>query len=169
MGGMWWLWAWSHAAAISGAGGQAPCCETRAADVRPGASQTVQPEASTYPAGDPRRSEKSPSRPDPAPPAPTGPKVALRDEDVLDALGAKQETFLRCYRIAQRKDIMLGTARVILHVKVGPTGAVDEALIEGGTSPPLDSCLIAVAMHLRFPPPLQPVEAQLKLFFAPTP
>jgi hypothetical protein len=93
----------------------------------------------------------------------------LLDEDVVRALEARQPSFLRCYRLAQKKDILLQSARVILHVKVGPTGAVDEVRIDGGTSMPLDQCLTAVAGHLTFAAPLQPVEAQLKLFFTPSP
>ena len=111
------------------------------------------------------RGEHTPSRTnaDPPPPPP-GPPVALYDEDVIRALEQRQPSFLRCFRIAQRDDLMLVNARVSLHVTVGPSGAVDTATADGGT-PKLDACIEAVARHLTFSAPEQAGEASLTLFF----
>ena len=111
------------------------------------------------------KAEHVPSRTnaDPPPPPP-GPPVALYDEDVVRALEERQPSFLRCFRIAQRDDLMLASARVALKVKVGSTGAVDEATAEGGPAK-LDACVEGVAKRLAFPAPEQSVEASLTLFF----
>jgi len=160
---MWWLWAWAHASvAVAADPG-----DVRGA--RPAPSLGEHADTTTYPAGTRRGGEKAPSHTSADPPVPDadGPKVMLRDEDVVRALEQRQPSFLRCYRIAQRKDPFLVTAQVVLHVSVGPSGAVDDATLDGGTSIALDECLLAVARHLSFPAPLQPVQSQLKLFFTP--
>lgn len=162
---MWWLWAWSHAAAVSGAVATGP--GIRAGDPQLGPSHVARAEAPPYPTGDARGGEHSPTRTGTESAAsPAAPRALLEDDDVLRVLEAKEPVFLRCYRIAQKHDILLGAAQVTLHVEVGPTGTVDTASALG-TTPALGDCLVAVARRLTFPAPARPVEANLKLFFAP--
>src|SRR5262245_53681041 len=138
MEGMWWFWAWSHIAAVSGAAVSAP--EPPA--IRLGTAVGTRPDTPPYPTGDGGpRVERGPSRVDP-PAGPPRPRVALLDEDVLRALESRQPSFLRCYRIAQRKDPFLFATRVRLKVRVGPEGSVEEAVIDGGTSVALDECIV---------------------------
>jgi hypothetical protein len=112
-----------------------------------------------------RAATAAPSHTSADPPVSTpGPTIELLDEDVVRALGARQPSFLRCFRIAQRDDLMLVRAQVSLHVTVGPAGTVDAATADGGP-PKLDACIQAVARHLSFGRPAQAVDASLTLFF----
>jgi hypothetical protein len=158
---MWWLWARVVAA---GALGAAP--GPRGADAQLAASHASHADTASLAPGP--REEHVPSRTnaDPPPPPP-GPAVVLLDEDVVRALEVRQPSFMRCYRIAQKNDIMLGQVRVSLHVKVGLAGTVDDATADGGP-PGLDDCIVAVAKRLTFGPPEAPVESTLNLFFAPS-
>src|SRR5215510_9122758 len=141
---MWWLWARKVAVASVLA-------------AAPGAVATTA-----------TRAEHSPAWTSADPPLPDRPlvRVALLDEDVLRALAERQPSFMRCYRIAQRDDVLLASVQVSLHVKVGATGAVDDATAAGGPAG-LDDCITGVARRLTFGAPEQPVETDLKLFFAP--
>jgi len=103
-------------------------------------------------------------RPTPDPPDPPAARVQLVDTDVLRALQLRQPNFMHCYRWAKRQDIMLGSARVTLHVRVGLTGAVDDAHADG-PSAPLAKCVAAVARSLQFSPPTAPVAVDLPLYF----
>jgi hypothetical protein len=155
---MWWFWARVVAAGLAATPGP------RGRDATVAPSRAGQPVAADL-ATAPPRDEHAPTRTsaDPPPPAP-GPTVALADDDVLRALQERQPSFLRCFRIAQKDDLLLVTARVSLHVRVGATGAIDDATADGGP-PKLDACIEAVAKHLSFGTPEQPVEASLTLFF----
>jgi hypothetical protein len=134
--------------------------------IAPGHAQSA-----TEPAGPPAldRHEHSPGVVAPEPRV-TDPPIAyqLRDEDVLRALQLRQPSFLRCYRKAQRDDVMLDRVTLRLHVQVGPTGAVDSATTEGGPRA-LSDCVIAVARQLTFPPPEMVLDVALPLYFAPAP
>jgi hypothetical protein len=155
---MWWFWARFVAAGLATTG-------PRGADPMVAPSRAGQPVASDLSTVTPR-AEHPPTRvtSDPSlPPDPDAP--VLSDQDVVRALQARQPNFLRCFHAAQKDDLMLVTARVSLHVTVGPTGTVDEAIADGGT-PKLDACIQVVAKHLTFDAPDAPhVEASLTLFF----
>lgn len=156
---MWWFWARVVAAGLA----TAPGPRGSAATVAP--SRAGQPVASDL-ATTPPRTERAPARvsADPPPP-PRSDAPPISDADVVRALEARQPSFLRCFRLAQKDDLMLVTARVSLHVKVGPRGTVDEAVADGG-SPKLDACIEAVAKHLTFDEQDAPqVEGSLTLFF----
>jgi hypothetical protein len=155
---MWWFWARVVAAGLATPPGP------RGADATVAPSRAGQPVASDLSTVTPR-AEHPPARvtSDPPPPPP-GPKVTLADGDVIRALEQRQPNFLRCFHAAQKDDLMLVTARVSLHVRVGPTGTIDEATADGGP-PKLDACVETVAKHLEFDAPEEPVEASLNLFF----
>src|SRR5438105_85579 len=118
---MWWLWA-----RVVAAGALASVPGPRGADAQLGGSRVAK--AATGALDPAPRAEHAPTRTnaDPPPPPP-GPEITLVDEDVVRALEERQPSFMRCYRIAQRNDIMLGSVRVSLHVQVGTAGTVDEA------------------------------------------
>lgn len=157
---MWWIWARVVAAGAmttpAGAG-------ARGAEAAVGpsmAAKAVAADLAATPHGEhaPTRTNADP------PPPPPGPTVMLYDEDLLSALDKKQPNFLRCFRIAQKDDLMLVSAHVALHVEVSPTGAVDVAAADGGP-PKLDACIEGVAKRMTFDPPQQRVGASLNLFF----
>lgn len=156
---MWWLWARVIArTALAAPVGPGP--RGGEATLAP----SVAPRAVTADLAGPARHEHEPSRTDTAATPPPARAVAVSDGDVLRALGERQPSFLRCFRIAQRDDLMLVTARVALRVQVGPGGAVAIATADGGPAK-LDACIEAVARRLSFDAPDQPVEANLTLFF----
>lgn len=155
---MWWLWARVIArTALATPVGPGP----RGAEAT--LAPSVAPRAVTADLAAAQRHEHGPTRTEPAPPPPPTRAVALSDGDVLRALDQRQPSFLRCFRIAQRDDLMLVSARVALHVKVGPAGAI--AVAADGGPPALDACVEAVARRLSLGAPDQPVEANLTLFF----
>jgi hypothetical protein len=163
---MWLLWAWwsrsivalhSLEAAPAHPPPRAPAATIAPGHARPGASSALRPVG-------PHEEHPQRVRMTPDPPDPPATRVRLLDSDVLRALQLRQPNFMHCYRWARRQDIMLGSAHVTLHVRVGPSGAVDDARADG-PSAPLSRCVAQVARSMTFSPPSAPVAVDLPLYF----
>ncbi len=99
--------------------------------------------------------------PSPAPPVRA---VTLPDEVVVQAIGAGQQAFLRCWARAQRSDAPPAADKVRLHLEIDEQGRVAAASSDSD-SPALDRCLQVVARRLPFPPPGRPAVVDLPLMF----
>jgi hypothetical protein len=123
------------------------------------------PVASPAPSAVPPKQE----RPEPRvravpPPAPPVRAVTLRDEVVVQAIGAGQQAFLRCWARAQRSDTPPTADKVRLHLEIDEQGRVAAATSDTD-SPALDRCLQVVARRLPFPSPGRPAVVDLPLMF----
>jgi hypothetical protein len=98
------------------------------------------------------------------PPAPPVRAVTLPDEVVVQAVGAGQQAFLRCWARAQRSDAPPTADKVRLHLEIDDQGRVAAATSDTD-SPALDRCLQVVARRLPFPPPGRPAVVDLPLMF----
>lgn len=102
----------------------------------------------------------------PAAPLPASPvrAVTLPDEVVVQAIGAGQQAFLRCWARAQRSDAPPTTDKVRLHLEIDAQGRVTAASSDSD-SPALERCLQIVVRRLPFPPPGRPSVVDLPLMF----
>lgn len=112
----------------------------------------------------PKQEQPEPRIPAVPPPAPTVRAVTLPDEVVVQALGAGQQAFLRCWARAQRSDAPPTVDKVRLHLQIDEQGRVAAASSDSD-SPALDRCLQVVARRLPFPPPGRPAVVDVPLMF----
>jgi hypothetical protein len=98
------------------------------------------------------------------PPAPAVRAVTLPDEVVVQAIGAGQQAFLRCWARAQRSDAPPTADKVRLHLQIDEQGRV-AAVSSDTDSPALERCLQVVARRLPFPPPGRPAVVDVPLIF----
>jgi hypothetical protein len=112
----------------------------------------------------PKQEQPGPRVPAVPPPAPPVRAVTLRDEVVVQAIGAGQQAFLRCWARAQRSDAPPTADKVRLHLEIDEQGRVAAATSDTD-SPALDRCLQVVARRLPFPPPGRPAVVDLPLMF----
>lgn len=98
------------------------------------------------------------------PPAPPVRAVTLPDEVVVQAIGAGQQAFLRCWARAQRSDAPPTADKVRLHLEIDEQGRVTAASSDSD-SPALERCLQVVARRLPFPPPGRHAVVDLPLMF----
>lgn len=101
----------------------------------------------------------SPGAADP-PPKPT---IQLADEVVLRALDERQASFMRCFERAQKLD-GIGRTEVMLHLEVDALGIV-HAASNDAIDDRLRTCVTAVALHLVFSEPGQPVVLDVPILF----
>jgi len=98
------------------------------------------------------------------PPAPAVRAVTLPDAVVVQAIGAGQQAFLRCWARAQRSDAPPTADKVRLHLQIDEQGRV-AAVSSDTDSPALERCLQVVARRLPFPPPGRPAIVDAPLIF----
>ena len=101
----------------------------------------------------------SPGAADPPP----KPKIQLADEVVLRALDERQASFMRCFERAQKLD-GIGRTEVILHLEIDALGIV-HAASNDAIDDRLRVCVTAVALHLVFSEPGQPVVLDVPILF----
>jgi hypothetical protein len=112
----------------------------------------------------PKQEQPEPRIPAVPPPAPTVRAVTLPDEVVVQAIGAGQQAFLRCWARAQRSDTPPTADKVRLHLQIDEQGRVAAASSDSD-SPALERCLQVVARRLPFPPPGHPAVVDVPLMF----
>ncbi|HEX3757790.1 MAG TPA: hypothetical protein VHW23_03750 [Kofleriaceae bacterium] len=98
------------------------------------------------------------------PPAPPRRAVTLPEEIVVQAIGAGQQAFLRCWARAQRSDAPPTANKVQLHLEIDDQGRVTAARSDSD-SPAFERCLQVVARRLPFPPAGRPAAVDLPLMF----
>jgi hypothetical protein len=94
---------------------------------------------------------------------PAKPSVQLADEVVLRALDERQASFMRCFERAQKLD-GIGRTDVVLHLEVDALGVVHTATNDA-IDDRLRTCVNAVALHLVFSEPGQPVVLDVPMLF----
>src|SRR3954468_8731552 len=85
----------------------------------------------------PKQEQPEPRIPAAPPPAPAVRAVTLPDEVVVQALGAGQQAFLRCWARAQRSDTPPTADKVRLHLQIDEQGRVAAATSDSD-SPAVD-------------------------------
>jgi hypothetical protein len=132
--------------------------------LRPQDDRDLGPSAATAKQEPPTTGRVSTAPPRPAP----GRTITLPEEVVVKAMAAGQQTFLRCWALAQREDPALGaapgTVKIRLHLEIDERGKVT-AVQSDTSSEALARCLAVVARALPFPAPGKPAAVDLPLMF----